>query len=63
MSHKVLTLDPIARRRKEYEALHPEQMEAMIEAFATLAMQGYALGDKMAAVLEQRAQIKRRNPK
>ncbi len=63
MSHRVLSIDPITRRIKEYESMQSEQMEAIIEAIQILSEQGYNVGDKMADVLKKRANIKARNPK
>lgn len=63
MSHRVLNLDPIAKRKREYRQIESDQMEAIMEAFEMLREQKINLGGKMDSILKKRAEIKRRNPK
>jgi hypothetical protein len=63
MSHRILTIDPAVIRKREYDAMQTEQMEAIMEAFALLKQQGHDVGSKMDAVLTKRDTIKRKAPK
>jgi hypothetical protein len=63
MSHRVISIDPSKRRKKQYDAMQSEQMEAIMEAFALLKQQGHDVGSKMDAVLTKRDTIKRKAPK
>jgi hypothetical protein len=63
MSHRVISIDPSKRRKKQYDAMQSEQLEAIMEAFALLKQQGHDVGLKMDAVLTKRDTIKRKAPK
>jgi len=63
MSHRVISIDPSKRRKKQYDAIKDQQTEAIMEAFALLKQQGFNVGDKMNEALSMRETIKTRNPK